>query len=212
MPTSSAAVSGSGSGAAVPWAWSNISRISSGTGRLSEQPRAVWTAAEPPLGFHQPPQVGDDPVELGPDPDALVGFRGRPVHRGMQFGQPVGYTALGPSIGQVSQVRVGADFHTPAHGVGDHVEEPRVHHRLAEALELEVGQPGELVDQACESVEVHERRRAMRRAFSSELDRTHPAAEVAVPDRFNLEEGRQWQRRPRRGRRNESCDRVVQDW
>jgi hypothetical protein len=63
-----------------------------------------------------------------------------------------------------------------------------MHHRLAKALEMEFAHPGELVNQAGEALEWHERGRAVRRPIGAKLDRAHLAAEVALAHWFDLDE------------------------
>ena len=76
----------------------------------------------------------------------------------------------------------------PGDGIGDHVEEAGVHHRLAQPLQLQLLEAGEPVDQAGEDIEVHEGRRAVGRPVLPELDRAHLAAQVALADGLDLEE------------------------
>ena len=109
----------------------------------------------------------------------------------MQLAQSAGHAELGSTGVQERQVGVGADPDSPSHGVGDHVEEPRVHHRLAQPLKLELFQVRELFDQPCEDVEIHERGRTVGRTILSELDRAHLTTQGALADRLDLEKAGQ---------------------
>ena len=141
---------------------------------------------------------------MGPHADPLVSLGRGAVDRDVDLAQSAGHAELGSTGVQERQVGVGADPDAPPHGVGDHVEEPRVHHRLAQPLKLELFQVRELFDQPCEDVEIHERGRTVRRTILSELDRAHLATQVALADRLDLEKSGQdpW--------RNPSCGTTGQ--
>jgi len=73
--------------------------------------------------------------------------------------------------------------------------EARVHRRLAEPLQVQLAQARELVEQARECLERHEREWPVRRTVAPELDGAHLAAQVALADRLDLHELRQRRRR-----------------
>ena len=74
----------------------------------------------------------------------FVRLRGGPVDGDVQLGEPAGDAAFRARRVEQRQVGVGADADAPAGGVGDHVEEARVHpavqaHRVGKRDVLEVG-------------------------------------------------------------------------
>src|SRR5690606_30308866 len=66
-----------------------------------------------------------------------------------------------------------------------------MHHRLAEPLEMQLAEFRELVEEMDEDLVVHEGGRAVGRAVGAELECAHLATQIALPDRFNLQFGRQ---------------------
>src|SRR5689334_16652282 len=105
----------------------------------------------------------------------------------MQLSKPACHAELGPSRIEQRQVGVGAHFNSAADGVAHHVKESGVHHGLAKALKLELFECRKLIKQLREDVEVHERRRAIRWTILPKVNRAHPAAQVALAYRLNLE-------------------------
>src|SRR4051812_28739362 len=109
----------------------------------------------------------------------------------MQLRKAALHAFLGAPRGERSQIGVGADLDATVGGVTHHVEQPGMEERLAETLQLEVPDVGELVEHAAEIFVTHESRGPPAHAFAPEDDRTHPAAQVALPDRLDLHEFRQ---------------------
>jgi hypothetical protein len=119
---------------------------------------------------------------------------------------------------QQGEVGVGADPNAPVRRKANHIEKPRVHHRFPEPLQMKLLQSAPLLDQACELVERHERKRTIRRTILPELDSAHLAAEVALTNWLDLEVGWEIHSIPRmgvadrearsfttRGRKNGAC-------
>ncbi len=143
-------------------------------------PRAGAAARE---RAQQPQHVALEPVEARVDPDALVGLGARAVDRDEDRLEPAARGPLRIALRQHGQVGVDADRYAARGGVVGHVEEARVQQRLAQALQVQHGELRQRVDDAGVGVPGHER--VGRVAIAH---RAHPAAQVAVPDRLDLDE------------------------
>jgi hypothetical protein len=80
---------------------------------------------------------------------------------------------------QERQVGVGGHPHASVRRIAHHVEEARVHQRLAQTLQVQPLEVRHLVDQPAEDAEVHERERTIGRAVLAELYGAHLAAQIA---------------------------------
>jgi len=75
-------------------------------------------------------------VEMGAHANPLVGLGRGAIDRDMQAGEPARRAQLGPPVVEQGQVGVGADADAAPRGVGHHIEEAGVHHRLAQPLQM----------------------------------------------------------------------------
>jgi hypothetical protein len=77
-----------------------------------------------------------------------------------------------------------------------------VHHRLAEALQVQLARAAKLIDQAREDAKVHASDAAPSGTVAAKLHGAHLAAQVALADWFDLDEARKLQRTPLVGTRS----------
>ena len=66
----------------------------------------------------------------------LVSLSSRTINGNVQAGKSAGHAALGAPVIQQRQVRVSGDLNTPLSSIRHHVEKPRVHHWLAQSLQV----------------------------------------------------------------------------
>src|SRR4051794_37383125 len=150
-----------------------------------------------PSGPEQVIEIPQHTVEMRALANPLVRRRARAVERDVHRVESTRHALLGAALGEQCRVRVGADPDPARDGVPYHVEEARVHHRLAQTLKMQLAEARQVSDDVSEQVEIHERRRAVRRAVRPELDRTHLTAQVALPHGLELDVGRRRNRPPR---------------
>src|SRR5262249_47172396 len=110
-------------------------------------PRGTGLQAAPSL--NELFDVRHDAIKSRPHAYAFVGRGARAVERDMNLTQAARDAALGSPRIQKRRVGVRTDLNSTGDGDLDHVEEPRMHHRLAEPLELESLERGKLVEQFC---------------------------------------------------------------
>src|SRR3954462_7225417 len=82
----------------------------------------------------------------------------------MHDGETGRHTTLGLALVEQCQVGIRRYLDALAGGVRHHVEEARMHQRLTEALQVQLLQLGEIVNQALERIEGHKRWRPVRRS------------------------------------------------
>jgi hypothetical protein len=104
----------------------------------------------------------------------------------------------GPCLGEQGEIGVGRDVDAARRRVPHHVEEARVHERLAQPLQVQLRHPGKAVQQLAVGRELQQRGP---RAVLAELHRAHAAAQVAAADRLDLHERREVGARREHGRR-----------
>jgi hypothetical protein len=97
-------------------------------------------------GVPQQTQVAHDLVEVGPDPDALVRLRRRSIDRHVETVETAGDARRRAALVEQSQVRVRGDADPFLRRVGNHVEEPGMHHRLPQPLQVQFPQSAPRVD------------------------------------------------------------------
>src|SRR5438067_11647067 len=97
----------------------------------------MWKfAAKSFSGSYQSLQVAYHPFKVSAYPNMLVGLGSRAINGNVHTGKSTGHTALSAPVIQQGQVRVSADLNTPLGSIRHHVEKARVHHRLAQSLQV----------------------------------------------------------------------------
>ena len=129
--------------------------------------------------------VFHDAAQAGSGPDRIEAFLGRPVEGDPERVQPLAQEAVDEGV--VEQRGVGRHLGPQAQRLDglDHVEDPRVGRRFAEAAEhdrLEVGKPRELTDEEAECLRVHIAHRLV-----PGVPDTGPAGQVAAGGRLDIE-------------------------
>ena len=97
--------------------------------------------------------------------------------------RPLSISSLPFAAGQQRAVGVEQDVGAAVLQVADHPRQRRHHHRLADAVQHDAGDPGELIDDTGEQLPVHIRRRLQR----LEGARTGRAEQVAAVGRLEIE-------------------------
>src|SRR5581483_7373785 len=136
-------------------------------------------ALQPRFRGTQAPDVIEEPVKLGAHANALVSVSRRAIDGGVQPVESAAHAFLGPPWGEERAVRIGADSDTSSRCEANHVEKPRVHHRLSEPLEMKLLETRKLVEERFKDSPFHERRWPIWRPVLTKLDWAHGAAQIA---------------------------------
>src|SRR2546421_9131777 len=113
-------------------------------------------------GSKKPFEIADHTFKMGPYTNTFVGFGIGTIDRDGEIIKATFYTAFGASLVEQGQVRIGRDFNALLRCIFDHIKEARVHHWLAETLQVQTLQALKVIDNIGKGLKCHESRRSIR--------------------------------------------------